>query len=171
MLLVSDRRHVVVALLFAVIPLLIGVWLNGLTLQFQHPAFMAASGLFFVGFAIVKLFGKVLTARDVDSEVLSAAMATYLCLGILWSFGYTIVAQAIPGSFAFAVGSGNLESMRGFNSLYFSFCTLTTVGVGDIVPTAKVARMLVMTEATCGTFYMTILIARLVAIYSNRRAE
>jgi Ion channel len=171
MLLVSDRRHVLVALLVAVIPVVVGVCIDGISLRFDHPAFLAASGLFFVGFAIVKLLGKVLTARQVDSEVLSAGIATYLCLGILWSFGYTIIAQAVPGSYTFAPGSGSLESMRGFNSLYFSFCTLTTVGFGDIVPIARSARMLVMTEATCGVFYMTILIARLVAIYSSKFAE
>jgi len=171
LLVVADRRHVVAALVIAMVPLVVGIWLHGMTVRLTHPSFRAVSGLFFVGFAIVKLLGRVLRAREVDAEVLSAAIATYLCLGLWWSFGYTLIAQIVPGSFTFSPGSGSLETMRGFETLYFSFCTLTTVGYGDIVPVAKVARMLVMTEATCGVFYMTILIARLVSLYSVKPAK
>ena len=42
---------------------------------------------------------------------------------------------------------------------------LSTVGFGDISPTSHAARMLAVTEAVTGTFYITVLIARLVAMY------
>jgi hypothetical protein len=45
---------------------------------------------------------------------------------------------------------------------------LTTVGYGDIVPVANVARMLSMAESTTGMFFATVLIARLVALYSRK---
>ena len=56
--------------------------------------------------------------------------------------------------------------MDGFNAFYFSFGTLTTVGFGDITPVSKVARTLAVMEAVTGTFYLAILISRLVGIYS-----
>jgi hypothetical protein len=37
----------------------------------------------------------------------------------------------------------------------------------DIVPVSDIARMLAMMEAMAGTFYITILISRLVALYSS----
>jgi uncharacterized membrane protein len=56
--------------------------------------------------------------------------------------------------------------MKGVNSLYFSFATLCTVGYGDIVPVSKFARLLAVMESIVGMFYTTMLVARLVALYS-----
>ena len=58
--------------------------------------------------------------------------------------------------------------MNGFTGLYFSFITLSTVGYGDIIPVSEVARMLAIVEAMFGMFYMTLLIARLVSLYSSK---
>ena len=58
--------------------------------------------------------------------------------------------------------------MIGFNSLYFSFTTLSTIGFGDIVPVSGASRMLAILEAIVGMFYVTMLVARLVSIYSAR---
>jgi Ion channel len=58
--------------------------------------------------------------------------------------------------------------MEGFNALYFSFITLSTVGFGDIVPVSSMARMLAITEAVFGMFYVTLMIARLVSLYAVR---
>jgi len=57
--------------------------------------------------------------------------------------------------------------MDGFNALYYSFVTLTTMGYGDIVPVSRAARMLAVSEATTGVLYMSVLIARLVGMYST----
>jgi hypothetical protein len=69
-------------------------------------------------------------------------------------------------SFVFTVGLVSSRSMNNFNALYFSFTTLSTVGYGDIVPVSGIARMLAMVEAVFGMFYVTLLIARLVSLYS-----
>ena len=58
--------------------------------------------------------------------------------------------------------------MNGFTGLYFSFITLSTVGYGDIIPVSEVARMLAIVEAMFGMFYMALLIARLVSLYSSK---
>ena len=46
--------------------------------------------------------------------------------------------------------------------------TLSTVGYGDIIPVSEVARMLAIVEAIFGMFYMALLIARLVSLYSSK---
>ncbi len=50
--------------------------------------------------------------------------------------------------------------------MYFSFATLTTLGYGDITPAAPIARMIVTFEAVIGPFYLAIVVARLVALFT-----
>lgn len=52
--------------------------------------------------------------------------------------------------------------------LYFSFVTLTTLGYGDVVPLADMARMFSVTESLIGQLYLAIFLARLVALYLVR---
>ena len=66
------------------------------------------------------------------------------------------------------VGPASSHSMYDFNALYFSFTTLSTIGYGDIIPLSGAARMLAMVEAVFGMFYVTLLIARLVSLYSAK---
>jgi Ion channel len=122
-------------------------------------------------FVVVHLFRFILRAPRVNSEVLYAGVATYLMLGLLWAFAYIMVALMIPNSFAFTVSAESGQSIHGFNGLYFSLITLSTVGYGDIVPVLPAARMLAMTEAMTGTIYVAVLISRLVALHSSARAN
>ena len=51
------------------------------------------------------------------------------------------------------------------------FVTLCTVGYGDVTPVSKAARMLVVMQSITGLFYMAVLMARLVALYSAPKPE
>jgi len=115
----------------------------------------------------VNLLRFVLRASSVDSEVLCASISAYLTLGLIWTMAYWLVEQLTPGAFAFNTTTGTKETMEGFNAFYFSLITLSTVGYGDITPVSKVARMLAAMEAMTGLFYVAVLIARLVALYST----
>jgi hypothetical protein len=101
--------------------------------------------------------------------VLCAGISVYLILGLLWGLAYTLVAQLIPNAFSFSARAGTSATMTGFTSMYFSFITLATLGYGDVIPVADVARMLAMLEAMTGTLFVAILIARLVSLYSASR--
>jgi len=127
-----------------------------------------AAGLLFIGFVVIELLRFILYAPRVDAEVLCAAVAGFLLSGLAWSLAYILLDRLDPNSFVFTLSSKNGYSMNGFTSLYFSFITLSTVGYGDIVPASGVARMLAMVEAMFGMFYMAMLIARLVSLYSSK---
>ena len=101
-----------------------------------------------------------------NSEVLCAATAGYLMLALLWASAYVLVGKLTPGAFAFTTSAAGDQKMQGFTSLYFSVMTLATVGYGDIVPVSNAARMLAMMQAMSGTFYVAVLIARLVSLYA-----
>ncbi len=50
--------------------------------------------------------------------------------------------------------------------LYFSFVTLLTIGYGDITAVKDTAQTAVIMEGIIGQFYIAILVARIVSIYS-----
>ena len=51
----------------------------------------------------------------------------------------------------------------------FSIITLTTLGYGDIIPVGDFARTLVSLESIIGVMYPSIIIARLVGLYSSKK--
>ena len=48
---------------------------------------------------------------------------------------------------------------------YYSFTTLTTLGYGDIVPRASTVQSYAVMEAVMGQLFLTVIIARLIALY------
>ncbi len=159
---IGHRRQSLILGLVLVLPALIGKWVHHLRPDLLNPAFFQAPGAIFVAFVVVQLLLFILRSPRVNAEVLCAGVAGYLTLGLMWVFAYLLVADMIPGAFSVPAG-GQLDR---FSALYFSIITLTTTGYGDITPVSSVARMLAMMEAVTGTFYIAVLISRLVALYS-----
>jgi hypothetical protein len=52
---------------------------------------------------------------------------------------------------------------------YFSLVTLATVGYGDVLPATNTARMLAMMQAVTGQFYVAVVVAIFVGMYSRQR--
>ncbi len=169
LLAVAQRGRSVIIAAFLAVPTLAGRWINHYRPDLITPEVFLIGAILFVLFVIRSLLRFVLTARSVNTEVLCASVSAYLLLGLLWTFGYWLVAEIVPNAFAFNAGTDT--SMKGFNGLYFSFITLSTVGYGDITPVAKAARMLAATEAITGLLYVAVLIARLVSIHATRKSH
>jgi hypothetical protein len=129
------------------------------------------AALALIAFVVANLLRFVLRAPSVNTEVLCASISAYLMLGLLWTVAYWLVAQVTPDAFAFNTAGGTKETMAGFNAFYFSFITLSTVGYGDITPVSKIARWLAAAEAMTGLLYVTVLIARLVSLYSTPKSQ
>jgi len=161
----ASRRVLLTAILLAV-PTLVGRWVHQVWPDVMPPELFLVAGILFVLFVVVNLLRFVLSASSVTTEVLCASISAYLLVGLLWTLGYWLVAEIVPNAFAF---SGADTSLKGFNGLYFSFITMSTVGYGDITPVAKVARMLAAMEAITGLLYVAVLIARLVALQTSSR--
>jgi voltage-gated potassium channel len=163
----GDRLSTRTLALAAATPAIAFVWL-----QRFHPdrislAFSHSLVWLFAAWVSLRLFRHVLRAKKIDGEILSAAAATYLMAALAWGLAYMVVWEADPRAFSFATGPPAGQSMKGFTALYFSLTTISTVGYGDIMPSSRLARVLAMAEAVGGMFYMTMLIARLVSVYSS----
>lgn len=168
---VGERKRVLVVAIVLAIPAIGGQWINHMQPDLVSPSVFLSAGLILVGFVVANLLRFVLRAPSVNVEVLCASIAAYLMLGLMWTMAYWLVDQLTPGgAFSFNMNTGT-QSMNGFNAFYFSFITLSTVGYGDITPLSKIARWLAALEAMTGLLYMTVLIARLVALYSSPKSN
>jgi hypothetical protein len=108
----------------------------------------------------------LIRAVYIDREVLCAAVCGYLVLGVLWTGLYRAITIADPR--ALVLPDDPTAMPRVSDLLYFSYTTLTTLGLGDILPKNAVVRMLCVMEAIAGTFYNTIIIARFVGLYGMK---
>lgn len=161
-----SRRLLTTAAILA-LPTICARWIHLFRPDLPQQYFLAPA-LVFIVFLITNLLYFILRARHVNAEVLCAGISVYLLLATAWMFAYLLVSDLSPGAFVFTAGPEAGQALSGFNAYYFSFITLTTVGFGDIVPVSHVARMLAATEATTGTLFMAVLIARLVSLYSSQ---
>ena len=166
---VGGRRRILVVALVLVVPAVVGKWINHVRPELLHPAVFLIATVVFFGFVVAHLLHFIVRAPRVDMEVLCAGVAGFLMLGLLWTPVYLLVARLNPGAFTLPAGSG--ATLDGFNAFYFSFITLCTIGYGDVTPVTKVARMLAVTEAIAGLFYMALLISRLVSLYAAPKSE
>jgi hypothetical protein len=131
----------------------------------DHLVSAGAAALFF-GAQTVILLQRVFQGGSITIYRIYGAMAAYLLLGLLWAEIYMLLFVAVPGSFYFSPETlvGQPPSAEMF---YLSFTTLTTLGLGDILPVHPMARSMVTLEALVGQLYPAVLLARLVTLYKN----
>lgn len=162
---VSQHRRIVIIAGILAIPAVIGKWAMHFRPSVPLGNLSDVAAIVFVAFVIFRMLRYIQRAQRVNNQVLGTGIATYLLIGILWSQVYALLDRQVPDSFAFH--SGLYHSMAGFEGIYYSFGTLTTVGSGDITPLSNIARMLTVMEAMAGVLFLAILVARLVSDYSS----
>ncbi|MCF7970616.1 MAG: potassium channel family protein [Methylococcaceae bacterium] len=113
---------------------------------------------FYIALYILKF---IIRQKIITLEMLYAALAVYLILGLAWTSLYQLIELYNPGSFA-TPKPETLQQNSTFQMWYFSMVTLTTLGYGDITPVSMMARVMVALEAVAGQFYLAVLIANLV---------
>jgi hypothetical protein len=106
-------------------------------------------------------------ARVVTKDVLYAATAIYLLLGAIFVPLYGTIETLAPG--ALRDSSAPEQAVQWQQVIYFSYTTLTTAGYGDILPVSWWARSLANIEMIAGVLYITIIMARLVALYTSEK--
>jgi Ion channel len=130
------------------------------------PSWMEFAFGLYIAFAIVTLvrvLGYVMQPGTVTADKIYGALSVYLLAGFAWGGAYALTELLRPDSFQWTPASqrSSLTLLQSF--VYLSFVTLATLGYGDIVPVTPQARSLALLEAIFGTFYVVVIIARLVA--------
>jgi hypothetical protein len=138
--------------------------------SFLH-ALQFVLGAIIMIYVVGVLLESILGGGRVTIEMLQAALCAYLLLGMIWTHFYSLLQLIWPDSISITIDPGvqltgyALLKTQFLHLLYFSYGTLTTVGMAGVVPTSNTTRMLVCCEAITGQVYLTMLIARLVGMH------
>jgi len=154
---VRNRPYLLVAILVVWLARLVTDWLDHRVLSEMTLGIWTLIGLL----AAVASLRFAIGATQVDAEHLYAALSAYLLAGIYLGLSYWVLEQMKPGTFSF---TGEFSQA---SAIYFSFVTLATLGYGDIVPRADVARGIAIVEGVGGQLFLAVLVARLVSLYSK----
>jgi hypothetical protein len=145
----------------------------GDTLALVGAAFQAA----LLTFTAVAILRHIVRLERVSLDSILGGISVYLLIGETFAYLLGLVELIHPGSFR--EGGQILQPPPNAHHLlgrhpeltYLSFLTLTTVGFGDIVPVAPVARVLAMLEALLGQVFLATFLAFLVGNYLSQRTE
>ena len=126
------------------------------------------------GYILVLMMRFVLGSGRVTADKIDAAICVYLMYGLIGALSYSLVALIQVKAFSYSpalLGDGG-ESALGFSHfLYYSFITQTSLGFGDMTPVSSVARSLTAMHAATSQIYMTVLVARLVGLFTAFQHE
>lgn len=105
------------------------------------------------------------TANRVNSEVLYAALSTYLLAGIFFGQIYWAIESLRPGSL---VGPDTTSELT---TVYYSFVTLATLGYGDYLPRTDIARGVATFEVIGGQLFLAVMVARLIGAFGYGKKD
>jgi voltage-gated potassium channel Kch len=128
-----------------------------------------ASLLPLLGLLGIGILGFVFRGRRLTIDGIFATIVVYLLVALMYTQLYLLLATN-PNSFSLPVAAAERSAhLLQSDMLYFSLVTLATVGYGDVLPRAEVARMLAMLEAVTGQFYVAVVVAVFVGLFTTQR--
>jgi hypothetical protein len=125
----------------------------------------------FYAFIAVAVFLEVITTSRVTTDTLYGAVCVYLLVGMAFGSLFDMIETLHPGSFQINVDTAVPAEIRWRTLIFFSFMTLTTIGLGDVTPTTVQTQSLTAIEGVIGVLYLAVLIARIVGMYARRASE
>ncbi len=112
----------------------------------------------------------VIRERTATLDSIFATIVAYLLVAVLFAQIYVCMLTWDPESFSLPVDAANRSvQLLQSDMTYFSLVTLATVGYGDILPVTTSARTMAMIEAVVGQFYVAVIVAIFVGMYSSQR--
>lgn len=150
-----DRRHgVLIGVCVALAPIVLFVDSDELVaLIYLLPAVLLVTA------TLPITITRVLRHRRITSETILGALCAYVLLGLLFAFVFLAI-EELGGPF-FAQPGEHPQS----EYLYFSFISLTTLGLSASTPSVGLPQALTALEALAGSIFLVTLVARLVTLW------
>ncbi len=162
-------------LLYLIIALTVLEFTADLTVEFDpsfgHPGWDTALKISGLAILVVVTLKQTFRPGPVSGHRVMGGVAAYLLIGVTWAFGYKLLMEERPDAIHFQTYIGGIPTGEPSLLMYFSFSTLTSVGYGDAYPVHRIARSLATAEALIGQLYPAILIATLVGLSLQARAN
>ena len=118
-------------------------------------------------YAAGALIAYMLADHEITRDELFAVGATFTLVAWAFAYSYTVCQAIEPASFTAAVDPDAERSWM--ELLFLSFTTLSSTGLGDVIPIKPFARSLVMIEQVAGLAYVAMVVSRLVGLLVLRR--
>jgi hypothetical protein len=118
-------------------------------------------------YAAAALLAYMLADHEITRDELFAIGATFTLVAWAFAYSYTVCQAIEHDSFTAAIDPNGERSWM--ELLFMSFTTLSSTGLGDVVPVRPFARSLVMIEQLAGVAYVAMVVSRLVGLTVMRR--
>jgi Ion channel len=118
-------------------------------------------------YAAGALIAYMLADHVITRDELFAVGATFTLVAWAFAYSYTVCQAIEPGSFTAAVDPDAERSWM--ELLFLSFTTLSSTGLGDVIPIKPFARSMVMIEQVAGVAYVAMVVSRLIGLLVLRR--
>lgn len=124
--------------------------------------------IIFIFITTVSIIKQVVLNAKVQLETLRGVVCAYFMIAFGFAFIYYLLDTISPGVFyASHFDPEAITSTHYISELmYFSFVTLLCIGYGDITAVQDLGQTFTVLEGIIGQFYIAILVARLVSVYS-----
>ncbi len=120
----------------------------------------------FFSFLIYRLMISTVQEKNVTINTLYAVSVGYLLLGFMGFWLLTFLDVLIPESFV-----GNFSPYRGYDLIYFSFVTLTSLGYGDIQAINPEGKAVCLLIGIVGQLYISFTVAVIVGKYLSKKSD
>lgn len=166
---INIKHHRIVKIISVglMVPALVLTWLN-----LFHPMevlFVTDASLTFLFMLICtgSIVADVVIRARVTLETLRGVICAYFMVAFAFAYIYYLIEYVSPDSFHLITRVSTFSYNHYLSEmLYYSFVTLLTIGFGDITPLKDVGQTATVIEGIIGQFYIAILVARLVSVYS-----
>ncbi len=148
------------------IPATVLLVIQALTRSDALLPYSSALEAFLYFYAAGALIAYMLADQKVTRDELFAIAATFTLVAWAFAYLYTLCQAIAPGSFTASVDP--MGDRTWMELLFLSFTTLTSVGIGDVLPVKPFARALVMVEMLAGLAYVTGVVSRIVGLMIMR---
>jgi len=146
--------------------------LNGVVMDFWESLELSlvTSVFFSMLFGAFVWVRAILQRKRAGFDEVVGAFNLYIWIATIYACLYTFVSKMNVKAFhlddQLVKGMDMKDWMKNFNDLfYFSFCTQTTLGYGDIVPVSHFARAIAVTQAMIGQFYVAVVLTYILNLW------